>query len=109
MFETGEKEGDDYLLWANKHLFLSNNLVSLHIYLQERKTELQAYTGSAGARGPGVGVGLDSLRMLLQLADTVERRLAAILDYIGVQCRTSLYCTCCTVLHCTELNTTYVV
>jgi hypothetical protein len=76
LFEAGEKDGDEHLLYAKKHLFLSNNLFSLHIYLREKKRDLQAYTVSSGSGpGPGVpGADIESLRMLLQLADTVEKR-----------------------------------
>ena len=72
-------------MWARKHLFLSNNLFSLHIYLQEKKRDLQAYTSSvgvgAGGKGAGPGsAGMESLRMLLQLADTVEKRYSSCLS-----------------------------
>lgn len=75
LFESGEKDGDDYLQWARRHLFLSNNLFSLNVYLQEKKVDLKAYasSGSDGV-GAGSGLGIESLRMLLQLADTVEIR-----------------------------------
>jgi hypothetical protein len=77
LFDAGEKDAEEYLMWARKHLFLSNNLFSLHIYLQEKKRDLQAYASSAGVGGKGSGpgpAGMESLRMLLQLADTVEKR-----------------------------------
>ena len=76
LFESGEKDGEEYLLWARRHLFLSNNLFSLHIYLQEKKKDLQAYASSAlkAVKGPSSGLGMESLRMLLALADTVETR-----------------------------------
>ena len=78
LFESGEKDGDEYLLWARRHLFLSNNLFSLHVYLQEKKKDLQAYAVSAlknsKSPGGGGGLGMESLRMLLALADNVETR-----------------------------------
>ena len=70
LFESGEKDGDEYLLWARRHLFLSNNLFSLNVYLQEKKVDLKSYASS----GHDGGLGTDSLRKLLQLADTVETR-----------------------------------
>jgi hypothetical protein len=89
LYETNDKDGGEYLLWAKKHLFLINNLYSLYIYLKEKKKDLKSYTasidnGTGTGDGSGVanggGVGVDSLRMLLQLFDTVEKRLFLELD-----------------------------
>lgn len=86
LFDAGEKDGEEYLLWAKKYLYLSNNLYSLYIYLQEKQKELQMYANtnnsnnnssskSGKLQGAGGGfVGVESLRSLLQLADTVEAK-----------------------------------
>lgn len=83
LFETNEKDGEDYLKWAKKHLFLINNLYSLYIYLKEKKKDLKLYSASGdnGGTTDGTGVGVDSLKMLLQLYDTVEKRLFSELDF----------------------------
>lgn len=51
MYESGEGEGDDSLLWARKHLFLINNLYAVELYLLDRKKEV------GGSGGIGIGVG----------------------------------------------------
>lgn len=47
MYESGEGEGDDSLLWARKHLFLINNLYAVELYLLDRKKEV----GGSGGIG----------------------------------------------------------
>ena len=88
LFDAGEKDATEYLLRSRKHLFLSNNLYSLHTYLQEKKKELTAYaaaassssagTGTVGSKGtlPGGSGGADSLRQMLRLSENVERKLS---------------------------------
>jgi hypothetical protein len=41
LYESGEKDGEEALLWAKRPLFLTNNLFSVFLYLREKKKELQ--------------------------------------------------------------------
>ena len=92
LFDAGEKDASEYLLWSKKHLFLANNLYSLHTYLQEKKKELESYAGSTSAAGgggaasavagggpgggrSGVHHGIDSMRQILKLSEAVEKQL----------------------------------
>ena len=84
LFDAGEKDASDYLLWSKKHLFLANNLYSLHTYLQEKKKELETYASNASAAGGGGGggggrsgghLGVDSMKQILKLSEAVEKHL----------------------------------
>jgi hypothetical protein len=77
LFDAGEKDAAECLLWARRHLFLVNNLHSLHTYLHERKRELAQYTGTAAtATAAATGAGVDSMRQMLRLAEAVDAKLA---------------------------------
>jgi Exo70 exocyst complex subunit len=82
LFESGERDADDYLLWARKHLFLVNNLYSLSVYIQEKRKDMQMYTNAAASgmgsalSGAGKPQGAKSVLRLLELSDQVESRLA---------------------------------
>lgn len=78
-YEGGEKEAEDVLALARKHLFLSNNLFSMVIYLHEKKRELQVMVENSTQNNQkkGATAMLQYYKQIVQMAESVDAGLGA--------------------------------
>jgi hypothetical protein len=59
LYEAGEKEAEDAIVWAKRHLFLANNLFSVYTYLREKRQDVQdELEHQGGGAGDGASSGL---------------------------------------------------
>lgn len=59
LYETGDKEAEESLMWGRRHLFLVNNLHAVLQYLTERLKSIDHITRASGKPSTSFAVGVD--------------------------------------------------